>query len=305
MTWFDEFLTWDPADFDGLDIIGLSEDLIWTPNPYVSNSLSDTKHGAGSFARVLYDGKIIWEPVSVKETLCSLDITFYPFDTQKCDMVINMWTAPELEVYLNVLSARVDSDFFVENSEWQITDVTVEPKPSVYYGKRYSQFVVFFHLKRRRLFHTLTLVVPNVLLALLAGFVFLLPQECGEKMSFSMSLLLAFAVNLSVLVTAMPRSSLQVSLLMIYLTSLSVTTALFVVITVCLLRLYHEVGVMGPKVTAFTIWLRRLCGASRPVDVTIDTDDAQNHNDDHKLRHDCQTSSILSPNGSPNTVNKI
>ncbi|XP_070192386.1 neuronal acetylcholine receptor subunit alpha-6-like [Littorina saxatilis] len=281
MRWTDQFLKWDPADFDGLNVIELSEDLIWTPNLYVANSLSDTKDGVGSFARVSNDGKIIWAPIGMKETLCSLDITFYPFDTQKCDMIIKMWTAPESEVHMNVSSAVVDSSTFAENSEWILTDLTVKPRLHAYMGKRYSQFVVFFHLKRRRLFHTLTLVVPNVLLALLAGFVFLLPQECGEKMSFSMSLLLAFAVNLSVLVSAMPRSSLQVSLLMIYLTSLSVTTALSVVTTVCLLKLYHKVGIMG----------------SQPNDVSLDTDDAQNPCDDHKVHHECQISRIPSEKG--------
>jgi hypothetical protein len=44
--------------------------------------------------------------------------------------------------------------------------------------------------------------------------------QSGEKMSFSMSLLLAFAVNLSVLVQHMPSSSINVSVIMIYLSSL-------------------------------------------------------------------------------------
>jgi hypothetical protein len=74
--------------------------------------------------------------------------------------------------------------------------------------------------QRRRLFHFLTLLLPNLVLALLAGLVFALPMQSGEKMSFSMSLLLAFAVNLSVLVQHMPSSSINVSVIMIYLSSL-------------------------------------------------------------------------------------
>ena len=77
-----------------------------------------------------------------------------------------------------------------------------------------------FYFQRRRLFHTLTLIVPNVLLATLVSLVFLLPENGGEKLAFSMSLLLAFALNLSVLVSAMPRSSLEVSHLIVYLTAL-------------------------------------------------------------------------------------
>ncbi|KAK7101971.1 hypothetical protein V1264_020268 [Littorina saxatilis] len=300
MTWIDEFLTWDPDDYDGLDAIELPERMIWTPTVSIGNSavgevfLQDSH---AMFAIVSWDGRVTWVPIGVKETLCSLDITYYPFDSQTCTMVLGMWTSSEAEVFLTVLSTQLDPAYYVENSEWRLTSVTEKSHPFMFHDRPYSKYHVSFHLERRRLFHTLTLVVPNVLLALLAGFVFLLPQECGEKMSFSMSLLLAFAVNLSVLVTAMPRSSLQVSLLMTYLTSLSVTTALSVVATVCLLKLYHKVGVMGPKVTAFTFWMRRLCGVSQPNDVTLDTDDAQNHCNDHKLRHECQTSSILSPNG--------
>jgi nicotinic acetylcholine receptor alpha-1 len=43
-----------------------------------------------------------------------------------------------------------------------------------------------------------------LVLAVLAGLVFALPVESGEKISFSITLLLAFAVNLSVLFKKCP-----------------------------------------------------------------------------------------------------
>lgn len=70
------------------------------------------------------------------------------------------------------------------------------------------------------MFHTLTLIVPNVILALLASLVFLLPVDTGEKMSFIMGLLLATGVSITVLMDIMPRSSLNLSFLMIYITAL-------------------------------------------------------------------------------------
>jgi hypothetical protein len=70
------------------------------------------------------------------------------------------------------------------------------------------------------LFHFLTLLLPNLVLALLAGLVFALPVQSGEKMSFNMSLLLAFTVNMSVLVQHMPSSSINVSIVVLYLGAL-------------------------------------------------------------------------------------
>ena len=56
-----------------------------------------TKQTAAN-ARVSSTGAINWGPLGTYDTTCSLDITFYPFDTQACDVVIDLWSSTESEV---------------------------------------------------------------------------------------------------------------------------------------------------------------------------------------------------------------
>ena len=41
----------------------------------------------GLLVTVGYQGKVRWAPMGVFETSCTLDITYYPMDTQKCAIV--------------------------------------------------------------------------------------------------------------------------------------------------------------------------------------------------------------------------
>ena len=65
-------------------------------------------------------------------------------------------------------------------------------------------------LQRRRSYYTLNVVVPIVLMALLAPLTFALPSEAGEKMGFSITVLLAYAVYLSYVKDEMPDTSTSV-----------------------------------------------------------------------------------------------
>ena len=38
------------------------------------------------------DGSIHWEPGGVFKTICTIDITYYPFDTQTCDLQYGAWS---------------------------------------------------------------------------------------------------------------------------------------------------------------------------------------------------------------------
>lgn len=43
-------------------------------------------------AIIRYDGLIRWEPGGVFKTMCQIDITYYPFDRQMCELVFGAWS---------------------------------------------------------------------------------------------------------------------------------------------------------------------------------------------------------------------
>lgn len=71
-----------------------------------------------------------------------------------------------------------------------------------------------FEIKMRRLttYYVIAVIFPVIFLTLTATLVFALPSESGEKMGTSITVLLAFAVYLTIVSDNMPKTSLNVSL---------------------------------------------------------------------------------------------
>nr|KAG5707825.1 hypothetical protein BaRGS_015985 [Batillaria attramentaria] len=95
-------------------------------------------------------------------------------------------------------------------------------------------------LKRLKTYYIVTVIIPVIFLTFTATLVFALPADSGEKMGTSITVLLAFAVYLTIVSEQMPRTSLQVSILAVYLTMLLGQTALGVVLSVWILNLHFR-----------------------------------------------------------------
>ncbi|XP_025108754.1 neuronal acetylcholine receptor subunit beta-3-like isoform X1 [Pomacea canaliculata] len=261
LRWFDEFLKWDPQEYGGLTTIELSSKAIWLPymdsiNTFDPSSLFSSDQLSNAVVQA--SGQITWFQQNVLTTICRMDITYFPFDSQLCNISVSMWTSSTSQVQISEVVARQDDVFFVENSQWILKSLEATLGETSFGNESYSAFTVSFYLKRRRMFHTLTLIIPNVLLALLASLVFLIPSDGGEKMSFIMGLLLATGVSLTVLMDIMPRSSLHISVLMIYIGALSITSGLAVVASTCIVFCCSLQGTVGPKTLLLFKLLRKI-----------------------------------------------
>ena len=62
-----------------------------------------------------------------------------------------------------------------------------------------STTLSFHHIHRRPVYYVFNLVVPKVILALLSAFVFIIPADSGEKISYAITILLAFFIFLLLL----------------------------------------------------------------------------------------------------------
>ena len=81
--WFDENLRWQANQHDGLQSLIFSADDIWYPKLDLTNAYSDedTEVKAGT-VRVYYFGMVVMAQRKVMEATCTIDVEYYPFDTQ-------------------------------------------------------------------------------------------------------------------------------------------------------------------------------------------------------------------------------
>ena len=67
-----------------------------------------------------------------------------------------------------------------------------------------------FYLARRHTFYLVSFIAPVILLSMTSCLVFVIPADAGEKMGTSITVLLAFAVYLTIVTEYLPDTSLQV-----------------------------------------------------------------------------------------------
>lgn len=192
------------------------------------------------YLRVTSDGWVTWEPFQVLESKCDIDITYFPYDEQICNITFHSWSFTKWEVNVTLF---VDDKFpvelydYVENSVWDIVFTGALASPA---SKVESEVTFILHLRRKPLYYVMNLILPVVLLGVLNLLVFVIPADAGEKMSFAMTVFLSFAVFLSIISMQLPVNSEKTSLVGSYLVFQMTLGVGTIIISSFQLRLHHR-----------------------------------------------------------------
>ena len=157
--------------------------------------------------RVFKDGTLNWTPGGVYNTQCTTDVTYYPFDTQKCSVTLATWGYTSIEISL--VGGGVDTTYYEPNGEWEFSTYSIQSSTRSFESNSLPQVSFDLTFKRRPMFQVMNTIIPMILLASLSVFVFQLPPDSGEKMGYSLTTLLAFAVYLTLVSANIPTTSIN------------------------------------------------------------------------------------------------
>lgn len=237
IVWFDELIGWDPEDYNGLDSIAISQDDVWKPDIALQNGVTELKQLGSKFMMVVIDfqGLILWYPFGVFKSRCSVDILYLPFDTQVCHMRFAAWSSTTEMINLNTSHFNITYKGFEENSEWKVENGMLKNL-----NDTFEPTVEFtFYLRRKPLFWIMNILLPIFILSILSLFVFVLPVDSGEKMSYTVTVLLAFVLFLTSVSSTLPRNSEVLPLISVYLLLLTILNSCITLVTIFVIRLYH------------------------------------------------------------------
>ena len=248
LSWKDEFLTWEPEEFGNLSHIRIPQHLIWKPYLNIENSIEKLgEFGTPSLHALLESsGKVTWKPVEVFTVSCSANVYKFPFDTQICHIEFEPSGYSSSEVRLISTAYQIDLHEYKGTSGWDIANSTIEIKerpPDMY-------LICSLILERKPLYFILNIFLPILLLSILNMFVFVLPVESGEKISFVVTVFLSLAVFLTIVSGKLPENSEKISLLNIYVFANTFVSTLVAVLTIIQIRIHHR---SSPVPT----WLKR------------------------------------------------
>lgn len=105
------------------------------------------------------------------------------------------------------------------SGEWDILLVPVKYNEEYYdcCPEPYPDLTFNITMRRKTLFYTVNLIIPCVAISFLTLLVFYLPSECCEKVTLSISILIALTVFFLLLAEIIPPTSLAIPLLGKYL----------------------------------------------------------------------------------------
>ncbi|XP_048745961.1 neuronal acetylcholine receptor subunit alpha-6-like [Ostrea edulis] len=267
LTWTDELLRWTPADYNDTVIIFIPQNDIWKPDLVLKNGFKKFEELGGTFyyLSVFHDGTVIWLPFNVFESRCSMDITYFPFDTQTCDIKFVTWSHYVEQIDIQKSSDGIQFYEYEQNSVWDLIDTS----SGIQKEQRESQVKFTLKLRRKPLYYVMNIILPVVFLGYLNILVFVIPVDAGEKMSFSVTVFLSFAVFLTIISTLLPTSSENTPIIAKYLIIQLIYGVIALIISAFQLRLHHrneaeEIPTFWIKVVQLQRKLR--CKRTRKVD---------------------------------------
>ncbi|NP_001267757.1 acetylcholine receptor subunit alpha-like 2-like isoform X1 [Aplysia californica] len=274
--WYDLRLKWDPSDYGGVKVLNIPSEELWKPDLVLYNNADgDFQITLKTKAIVYNTGKIVWEPPAIYKSYCPIDVEYFPFDIQECFLKISSWTYHGDELDLQhlcngsiisrhddpakeeiIIPRGIDLTDYYYNVEWDVLNVTAMKRVKFYpcCPEPYPDITFNITLRRRTLFYTLNLIMPCVSISCLTVLVFYLPSDSGEKITLSISILLALTVFFLLLSDMNPPTSLTIPLIGKYLLFIMIVVTMSITLTVYTLHINFK----SPTTHKMSPWVKRI-----------------------------------------------
>ena len=183
-------------------------------------------------------------------------MTYFPTDMHTCEfsIFINSYSSSQVAMTTNDTNAVIMTTLWQSDGEWQLVRHSVYKDSTYLLGMFKDSFNLVLTFQRLPTFFMLNLLCPTMALSFLNILVFVLPVESGEKVGYSITVLLSVMVFMTETMHLLPSSSISVPLVTQFLTMLTAISILSVVATVFSSVVHHqsvdkeEEEKMNPKV---------------------------------------------------------
>jgi nicotinic acetylcholine receptor, invertebrate len=239
--WKDEYLTWEPNDWNNITSIVLftNTDMgesIWVPDIYLYNTaenpLSELNYGR---VKIYNSGDILWSRPGMIKSTCLFNLTSFPYDEQHCNMKFGSWSYHGDELNLNPEINAIDISELQQNQEWDLVNFSYQ-KNIKYYSccpEPYPDITFNITLRRRPGFYNTNILLPAFATASLMILSLIVPSESGERIGFVTTVMLSIIVFLLILSENLPKSDTEplLSRMLIGLTFFSLISVVVVVVS--------------------------------------------------------------------------
>ena len=236
LTWIDYSFKWNPEDVGNATHSRLSVDEIWIPNIGVRNPAESEEFMeieiAGYSVLVTYNGQVELENSGLIKIMCEPDITYYPFDVHRCSLILSVLNYDSNEIQLNLTKPTTASSTFENNGQWNVSILRTDMEDTT--------MKIRLQITRRSSYLVVNIFLPVLFILSMNVVVFLLPVESGERISFSITGFLSFAVFITILTDKVPHQSNPLSILSAIFAFQLANSTMILISNVLVVNLYHR-----------------------------------------------------------------
>ncbi|XP_029107216.1 5-hydroxytryptamine receptor 3A [Scleropages formosus] len=257
--WVDEFLVWNPEDFDDVKQVSIPTTNVWVPDILINEFVDVGKSPDIPYVYVRHNGLVRnYKPIQVV-TACSLNIYNFPFDVQNCSLTFQSWLHIINDINITLIrtpdEVKFDKSLFMNQGEWELLHILSKYKSfSIDENDHYAEMKFHVVIRRRPLFYTVNLLLPSIFLMLMDIVGFYLPPDSGERVSFKITLLLGYSVFLIIVSDTLPATAIGTPLIGVYFVVCMALLVISLTETVLIVRLVHKQDLQPPVPN----WLKRL-----------------------------------------------
>ena len=253
--WIDINLKWNPWEYNNIEKVYFQQSEIWAPNIFVKSSKNlEQMNDLLSILAVDNNSNVRMRSVKNIDAYCTFDVQHWPFDKSLCLVMImvNYYTNEAVQVQM---SQTGDVLLANKTSAWNIKLIG----HGTFFTPESSMAFVCLGLERNPTFYLFSILLPIVGILVLNSFVFILPIESGERISFSLTLILATAVFLTVIADEVPKASDPFPAICTFLFSTIVHGIVNTILLILNMRIYNRKSYV--KIGIFYCILVKMTGA--------------------------------------------
>ncbi|XP_066270261.1 neuronal acetylcholine receptor subunit alpha-10-like [Branchiostoma lanceolatum] len=265
--WTDEYLSWDPDDYYGLDVVRIQSSAIWRPDIVIYNGifaegyaeLPDTK------ATISSEGEVTYLYPFTFTASCKINVADFPYDTQTCPLKFGSWSYDGLAIDVVNKSSTGDLEFD-HNGIWTVIDLPAQRNVVTYGASDVPYPDVTFHvvIQRQSMYYIFFIFFPSILIVVISLMSFMIPPESGEKLSLSSTMLLTLVVYMQLVNATLPTTSRYIPLVGRFFGAIILIVAMSTILSIFVISLHFS----NPNPKPPPDWLKRVMGMSQEVFLT-------------------------------------
>lgn len=240
LAWTDEFLTWDPKNYDGLEELQVHSTEFWTPRMSLFNADASMMDSDSLYTTCLVKntGKVVCVPHIMHAGICRTSLRKWPYDDQNCTLYFGSWMHTGEQVNFTFYEREaVVMDDFQNGPGWHLNTVDHVRLPGEFGNTSYPMLKYTFVLSRVAAGPAAIVVVPSVVIIILTLISMLLDIKNNTRLLMICFSLFGHFMFLTEIGYNIPKHSADTPIILLFLRDSMVITLVGILETLLLMSL--------------------------------------------------------------------